>query len=48
MTAILYATNSELYSSDTAATQYFLQLANYLGIPVLAWNVANSGLEKVY
>ena len=35
------------YGRSTASSQYFLQLAAYLGIPVIAWNPDNSGLEKV-
>ncbi len=35
------------YGRSTASSQYFLQLAGYLGIPVIAWNADNSGLEKV-
>ncbi|XP_071745795.1 glutamate receptor ionotropic, NMDA 2D isoform X2 [Lepeophtheirus salmonis] len=44
--AILYLTNSELFGRSTASAQYFLQLASYLGIPVIAWNADNSGLER--
>ncbi len=29
------------------ASQYFLQLANYLRIPVVAWNADNSAFEQV-
>ena len=35
------------YGRSTASSQYLLQLAGYLGIPVIAWNADNSGLEKV-
>ena len=38
--------NYEQYGRSTASTQYFLQLAGYLGIPVIAWNADNSGLER--
>ena len=47
VSAILYLTNTELYGRSTAASQYFLQLAGYLGIPVIAWNADNSGLLRV-
>jgi hypothetical protein len=47
VSAILYLTNAELYGRSTAASQYFLQLAAYLGIPVIAWNADNSGLLRV-
>lgn len=39
--------NYEEYGRSTASAQYFLQLAGYLGIPVIAWNADNSGLERV-
>ena len=44
---ILYLTDTEKYGRSTAASQYFLQLAGYLGIPVIAWNADNSGLQPV-
>lgn len=47
VSAILFLSNTELYGRNTAAAQYFLQLTNYLRIPVIAWNADNSGLEKV-
>ena len=46
VTTILYLTNSELFGRSTASSQYFLQLASYLGIPVIAWNADNSGLKR--
>ncbi|XP_011502038.1 PREDICTED: glutamate receptor ionotropic, NMDA 2B [Ceratosolen solmsi marchali] len=46
VSAILYLMNNEQYGSSTASAQYFLQLAGYLGIPVIAWNADNSGLER--
>ena len=42
----MYLTNSEIFGRSTASSQYFLQLASYLGIPVIAWNADNSGLER--
>ncbi|KAA0188752.1 hypothetical protein HAZT_HAZT005684 [Hyalella azteca] len=47
ISAILYVTNDETYGRNTASSQYFLQLAGYLGIPVIAWNADNSGLEQL-
>jgi len=47
VSAILYLLNYEKYGRSTASAQYFLQLAGYLGIPVIAWNADNSGLERV-
>ncbi|XP_076049036.1 glutamate receptor ionotropic, NMDA 2B-like [Oratosquilla oratoria] len=46
ISAILYLFNSESYGRSTASVQYFLQLAGYLGIPLIAWNADNSGLER--
>ncbi|XP_046449202.1 glutamate receptor ionotropic, NMDA 2B-like isoform X2 [Daphnia pulex] len=46
VSAILFLSNTELYGRNIAAAQYFLQLTNYLRIPVVAWNADNSGLEK--
>ena len=37
---------SEHYGRTTAASQYFLQLAGYMGIPVISWNADNSGFER--
>ena len=47
VSSILYLMNYEQYGRSTASAQYFLQLAGYLGIPVIAWNADNSGLERV-
>nr|XP_015917244.1 glutamate receptor ionotropic, NMDA 2B isoform X1 [Parasteatoda tepidariorum]XP_042910482.1 glutamate receptor ionotropic, NMDA 2B isoform X1 [Parasteatoda tepidariorum] len=44
--SILYLTNAEVYGSNAASAQYLLQLTGYLGIPVIAWNADNIGLEK--
>ncbi|XP_073832511.1 glutamate ionotropic receptor NMDA type subunit 2 isoform X2 [Musca autumnalis] len=38
--------NNEQFGHSTASAQYFLQLAGYLGIPVISWNADNSGLER--
>ena len=46
VSAILYLMNYEQYGRSTASAQYFLQLAGYLGIPVISWNADNSGLER--
>lgn len=47
VSAIIYLTNTEMYGASTAASQYFLQLSGYLGLPVIAWNADNSGLRRV-
>lgn len=44
---ILYMTNNENYGSNTASSQYLMQLAGYLRIPVIAWNADSSGLMQV-
>ncbi|KAJ6638651.1 Glutamate receptor ionotropic, NMDA 2B [Pseudolycoriella hygida] len=46
VSAIVYLMNNEKYGRSTASAQYFLQLAGYLGIPVISWNADNSGLER--
>lgn len=46
VTAIVYLVNYETFGRSTASAQYFLQLAGYLGIPVISWNADNSGLER--
>ncbi|XP_019890234.2 glutamate receptor ionotropic, NMDA 2C [Musca domestica] len=46
VSAILYMMNNEQFGHSTASAQYFLQLAGYLGIPVISWNADNSGLER--
>lgn len=38
--------NNEQFGHSTASAQYFLQIAGYLGIPVISWNADNSGLER--
>ena len=45
--ALIYITNSEKYGRETVASQYFLELAKYVGIPVISWNADNSALEQV-
>jgi glutamate receptor ionotropic, NMDA 2B len=47
VSAILYLMNYEQYGRSTASAQYFLQLAGYLGIPVISWNADNSGLGNL-
>lgn len=46
-TAVSYMTNSPVYGTNAATAQYVLQLIGYMGIPVIAWNVDNVGLEQV-
>lgn len=42
--AIFYPADSESYGRTTASSQYFMHLASYTGIPIIAWNADNSGL----
>ena len=32
---------------ETVASQYFLELAKYVGLPVISWNADNAALEQV-
>ena len=45
--AIFRAILNFRYGRSTASTQYFMQLARYLGIPVISWNADSSGLETI-
>ena len=46
-TAVLfYMTDSEHYGRHTMASQYFLQLAQYVRLPVVSWNADNSAFEQ--
>lgn len=47
MSTILYMTNSDIWGGNAASAQYLLQLTNFLGIPVIAWNADNIGLDQV-
>lgn len=47
ITAILYMTNSEIWGSNAASAQYLMQLTGYIGIPIIAWNADNIGLDQV-
>ena len=47
VSAILYLSNWEEYGRSTASAQYFLQIANYLGLPVISWNADNAGIGEV-
>ena len=44
--AIVYLTDSESYGRHTMASQYFLQLAQYIRLPVISWNADNSAFEQ--
>lgn len=47
VSTILYMTNSDIWGGNAASAQYLLQLTNFLGIPVIAWNADNIGLDQV-
>jgi len=36
-----------LICRETVASQYFLELAKYVGLPVISWNADNAALEQV-
>lgn len=44
--AVLYLTNAAVFGSNAASVQYVLQLLGYLGVPVIAWNADNIGLDQ--
>ena len=44
--AILYLTDSENYGRDSVASQYFMQLAEYVRLPVISWTADNSAFEQ--
>lgn len=46
VSTILYMTNSDIWGGNAASAQYLLQLTNFLGIPVIAWNADNIGLDQ--
>ena len=43
--AILYLTDNENYGRDSVASQYFMQLAQYVRLPLISWNADNSAFE---
>lgn len=47
MNTLLYMSNMDYEGHHTASGQYVLQVSNYLGIPVIAWNGDNSGFFQV-
>ena len=47
VSTVIYMTNSDVYGHNVASAQYLMQLTGYLGIPMIAWNADNIGLEQV-
>jgi len=43
--AILYLADNENYGRDSVASQYFMQLAEYVRLPVISWRADNSAFE---
>ena len=41
----MYLTDSENYGRDSVARQYFMQLAQYVKLPMISWNADNSAFE---
>uniref|UniRef100_A0AAN0LJ18 Glutamate ionotropic [NMDA] receptor 2B n=1 Tax=Polyphagotarsonemus latus TaxID=1204166 RepID=A0AAN0LJ18_9ACAR len=46
VSTIIYMSNSDTYENNPASALYLMQLTSYLGIPVIAWNPDNIGLEQ--
>ena len=44
--AIFYLTNNEKYERYSVASQYFIQLAQYVQLPIISWNADNSAFEQ--
>ena len=44
--AIFYLTNNENYGRYSVASQYFIQLAQYVQLPIISWNADNSAFEQ--
>ena len=44
--AVFYLTNDENYGPVSVASQYFIQLAQYVQIPIISWNADNSAYEQ--
>ena len=44
---IISVINPVFIPRETVASQYFLELAGYVGLPVISWNADNAALEKV-
>ncbi len=42
---VIYMTESSGHGRQTMASQYFLQLAQYVRLPVLAWNADNAAFD---
>ncbi len=42
----MYLTDSENYGRDSMASQYFMQLAQYVRLPLISWNADNSAFEQ--
>lgn len=47
ISAILYMSNTDVVGNNAASAQHLMQLTGYFGIPVIAWNPDNIGLEQV-
>lgn len=47
MNTILYMSNTDYEGHHTSTGMYVLQVSNFLGIPVIAWNGDNSGFFQV-
>lgn len=45
--AVFYITDADLVQYQTAAVSYFLQIADFIGLPVIMWTADMTGLPSV-
>jgi len=45
--AVFYITDADLVEYQTAAVSYFLQIADFIGLPVIMWTADMTGLPSV-
>jgi len=44
---VFYITDADLVQYQTAAVSYFLQIADFIGLPVIMWTADMTGLPSV-
>ena len=44
---MFYITDADLVEYQTAAVSYFLQIADFIGLPVIMWTADMTGLPSV-
>ena len=45
--AVFYITDADLVQYQTAAVSYFMQIADFIGLPVIVWTADMTGLPSV-